>query len=326
MTKPMYFWNGSSWELVGPPVVNAFVKYQASAPSSPSTGDLWVDSDDDVDTYQRQLTRFYYVATASQTSVSGADANGLTLAYTPGSEMVYINGALQVRGQDYTATNGTSITGLSALSVNDTVEVFAYSAFNVANAYTKTETDAVAVASTGLRMVVPTSVAVGSGTGSVDSNGAVTFSGASSISLNDAFSTTYQNYKILLNLDSNSAGAFISMRLRVSGADNSTTSYAHTTYRNRMGSASLAAYTQTADGNTFFRILTEAQTETTTGSYDVFNPFISEYTQVSGIGTNNLDTFGFAGSFNATTSFTGFTLLPNTGTITGTVRVYGYKN
>ena len=178
----------------------------------------------------------------------------------------------------------------------------------------------------GLVQLVPGSVAVGSGSGSVDTNGAVTFSGASSISLNDVFSSSYQNYRILMNLDSNSDGAFISMRLRVSGADNSTTSYAHTTYRNRMGSASFAAYTQTADGNTFFRILTEAQTETTTGSYDVFNPFISEYTQVSGIGTNNLDTFGFSGSFNATTSFTGFTFLPNTGTITGTIRVYGYKN
>jgi len=151
------------------------------------------------------------------------------------------------------------------------------------------------------------------------------FSAVASQSISDVFSTTYTNYRVLVNLDSNSAGAYISMRLRVSGTDNTTTNYAYTTYRNRMVSSSLAAYTQTADGNTLFRILTEAQTETATISYDVFNPFNSEYCQISGVGTNNQDSFGFSGSFNATTSFTGFTLLPNSGTMTGSVSVYGYN-
>jgi hypothetical protein len=151
------------------------------------------------------------------------------------------------------------------------------------------------------------------------------FSGVSSQSVNDVFSATYKNYRVLVNFDSNSAGAFISMRLRVAGADNTTTNYAHTTYKNAMGSTSFAAYTRTADGNTFFRILTEAQTETSTISYDVFNPFNSEFAQINGTGTNNQDTFGFGGSFNATTSFTGFTLIPNNGTITGTITVMGYN-
>ena len=141
MTKPLYFWNGSSFELVGPTTPQSPFAYQTSAPTAPATGDIWIDSDGDVDTYNRQLTRYYFVATAGQTSVSGTDANGLTLAYVAGSEAVYVNGALQVRGVDYTATNGTSITGLSALALNDVVEVFAYTAFTVANAYTKSESD-----------------------------------------------------------------------------------------------------------------------------------------------------------------------------------------
>ena len=142
MTKPLYFYNGTTFELVGPTTPQSPIAYQTSAPTAPATGDLWIDSDGDVDTYNRQLTRYYFVATAGQTSLSGVDANGLTLAYVAGSEAVYVNGALQVRGQDYTATNGTSITGLSALALNDVVEIFAYTAFTVANTYTQSQIDA----------------------------------------------------------------------------------------------------------------------------------------------------------------------------------------
>jgi hypothetical protein len=142
MTKPLYFYNGTTFELVGPTTPQSPIAYQTSAPTAPATGDIWIDSDGDVDTYNRQLTRYYYVATAGQTSISGIDANGLTLAYVAGSEAVYVNGALQVRGQDYTATNGTSVVMTSALAVNDVVEIFAYTAFTVANTYTQAEVDA----------------------------------------------------------------------------------------------------------------------------------------------------------------------------------------
>jgi hypothetical protein len=142
MTKPLYFYNGSTFEQVGPITPQSPIAYQTSAPTGPATGDLWIDSDGDVDTYNRQLTRYYFVATASQTTITGVDANGLTLAYVAGSEAVYVNGALQVRGQDYTATDGTSVVMSSGLAVNDVVEIFAYTAFTVANTYTQAQSDA----------------------------------------------------------------------------------------------------------------------------------------------------------------------------------------
>ncbi len=53
-----------------------------------------------------------------------------------------LNGAVLVRGHDYTATNGTSITGLSpALVANDVLEVFSFIAFSVANTYTQSQVD-----------------------------------------------------------------------------------------------------------------------------------------------------------------------------------------
>ncbi len=72
------------------------------------------------------------------------------MAYTAGLEQVVLNGAVLVRGHDYTATNGTTITGLSpALVANDVLEVFSFIAFTVAN--TMAGEDALVEATEGLR-------------------------------------------------------------------------------------------------------------------------------------------------------------------------------
>jgi hypothetical protein len=54
----------------------------------------------------------------------------------------------------------------------------------------------------GLAKIVPTSVTVGSGSGSASALGTVTFSGCSSVSLNGVFSSAYNNYKVLVNVNS----------------------------------------------------------------------------------------------------------------------------
>jgi hypothetical protein len=80
------------------------------------------------------IYRFRYTATAGQTTISGTDDNGLTLSYLAGKEQVYLNGVLLARTSDYTATNGTSITSLAALAVNDIVEIITFTAFDLATA------------------------------------------------------------------------------------------------------------------------------------------------------------------------------------------------
>jgi len=72
-------------------------------------------------------------AAGGETSLSGYDNANQALAYTPGQEQVYLNGILLVRGDDYTATNGTSITGLTALAASDYVQVVCYSNFSLAS-------------------------------------------------------------------------------------------------------------------------------------------------------------------------------------------------
>ena len=86
--------------------------------------------------------RFLFVASANDTSVSGADANGATLTFTDGAYVdVYLNGVLLKAGTDYTATTGTTVVLVVGASLNDVVEMIVYDVFSVNNTYTKTESD-----------------------------------------------------------------------------------------------------------------------------------------------------------------------------------------
>ena len=75
------------------------------------------------------LSVFKYVATGSQTTFTGADANGATLSYDvgDGSCQVWLNG-VRLDSSDITATNGTSVV-LAACTAGDIVHVQATKAF-----------------------------------------------------------------------------------------------------------------------------------------------------------------------------------------------------
>jgi len=88
------------------------------------------------------IYRYKFVASGGETSVSGTDANGVTLSYLAGKEQVYLNGVLLVRGTDYTASNGTSITSLAALAASDILEIITFTAFDLATAIPNTVIDA----------------------------------------------------------------------------------------------------------------------------------------------------------------------------------------
>jgi len=80
---------------------------------------------------QVTLLRWTVLATSGQTVLSGVDSSGQQLAYTPGFEEVYINGAFLRREVDYIATNGSTITGLSPLTEDDEITVMAWSPFSI---------------------------------------------------------------------------------------------------------------------------------------------------------------------------------------------------
>jgi hypothetical protein len=144
-TRPGYVWDAtaSQWVEIGQAAVVSPFKYQTSQPSSPATGDIWIDSDDEVPSVDSTLYyRWTKTMSGGETSLSGTDNNSLALKYTPGYESVFINGVLQVRGSDYVATTGTTVTGLTALTANDVVMVESIIAYSVGDTYTQTAADA----------------------------------------------------------------------------------------------------------------------------------------------------------------------------------------
>ena len=75
--------------------------------------------------------RFTFTASGGETVVS-ADDDGIPIGYTAGQVSVYLNGVKLVvgTGKDCQATNGSTITGLAALTASDVVEVVALSIFS----------------------------------------------------------------------------------------------------------------------------------------------------------------------------------------------------
>jgi hypothetical protein len=88
------------------------------------------------------LATFEFVATAGQTVFSGNDVNGVSLSYTTSALMISLNGVALRPGDDFTATNGTSITLTSAASLNDELVVYAFGSFVIADTYSVTAADA----------------------------------------------------------------------------------------------------------------------------------------------------------------------------------------
>ena len=85
--------------------------------------------------------RFEYTAGGGETSFTGADDNSNTLSYDSGFEYTFLNGVLLNDG-DYTSTTGTSVTGLTALTAGDKLEIIAHGTATPGDFYTKAAADA----------------------------------------------------------------------------------------------------------------------------------------------------------------------------------------
>jgi len=150
------------------------------------------------------------------------------------------------------------------------------------------------------------------------------FSGVASQSINDVFSATYDNYKIVLR-NTVSSNDDLYFKVRVSGTD-LTTGYAN--IRNlTTTSATITSYTNYSDVLINLGVRGSSQGS---GTIEVFSPFLAQRTQIFSLGSADSSTVFFQeivnGSVKNTNSYTGFTIIPASGTITGTVRVYGYNN
>jgi hypothetical protein len=82
--------------------------------------------------------RWSKAPSAGTTSLSGLDDNSVSLVYSVGYEAVYRNGVLLSRTNDYTATNGTTVTLIDATIAGDIIEIFANQTIPLSDTYSQT--------------------------------------------------------------------------------------------------------------------------------------------------------------------------------------------
>jgi hypothetical protein len=155
-----------------------------------------------------------------------------------------------------------------------------------------------------------------------------TFSGVSSQSVNNVFSTTYTNYLVIVNLTAPSTNVSVNMRLRVASTDTST-NYGFATFYSYQSISASGFESNLGTAFTSFQRITHGST-TGGGSSNtyLFRPFEAVETTGYSIGMDydvnaGAVFFGKGHRHTGATSFTGFTLIPSTSTITGTVSTYG---
>lgn len=171
----------------------------------------------------------------------------------------------------------------------------------------------------GLVKVIPT----GATNGTVGATGTVTIGNAvSSVTVSGAFSSLYDAYKVVITGGAASGDCVLYLQL------GSTTTGYYTAFNYVTFSS---ATTARADGNNNganFINMGAGTANNLSASIEIQAPFLTKRTTVQGFGGFGNTYIGTtAGVVDNTTSYTAFTILPNTGTLTGgSIRVYGYRN
>lgn len=146
------------------------------------------------------------------------------------------------------------------------------------------------------------------------------FSAASSVSLNNCFSADYDNYAVLLTL-TGSTSAATTLRMRASGTDAATNYNWQVLNVNgtSVGAAAVASQTSYA--------IADTGTGKTTADVLIFDPFAAAATNLHlRANARTLNTLYMnIGQHTTATSYDGLSVIASSGTITGSVSVYGYR-
>lgn len=116
---------------------NLTQKVTTSEPTQLTNGMIWLDTD--AVAVSQQSMRWTKTPSGGTTVLSGASDTSITLSYSTGQEQVYANGVLLIRGSDYTASDGTSITLASASVAGDVFEVISIIPLTLVDTYTQAQ-------------------------------------------------------------------------------------------------------------------------------------------------------------------------------------------
>lgn len=176
----------------------------------------------------------------------------------------------------------------------------------------------------GLISMKPSSVNFAGTSAKTNLSGGVDFSSVTSLSLNGVFTSSYENYLLVINHTINSGSQPIYLRLRASGTDDSGTNYA---FQNLYADAtSITGLRGTGQAQA-----TIAHTDSTTWNGDqayIYSPFLSSQTATRNLNVNSFSSARIVDSccvHAVSSSYDGFTLIPNGASMSGNLHVFGYE-
>jgi hypothetical protein len=149
-------------------------------------------------------------------------------------------------------------------------------------------------------------------------------SAVSSVTVTDAFSTTYDNYRIIISGGAASTACELNMTL-----GSTTTNYNVTRYSTVNTDTVVGLNNYDSIGS--FAGIFNGSTNSFSGIADISCPYLSKYTSIYGVAQrtdSGRRTYASFDHLANTTSYTAFTLtLTDAATATGgTIKVYGYAN
>ncbi len=210
-----------------------------------------------------------------------------------------------MRGTEYTASSGSTVVLAEAALVDDVIDIVSINPFNVANVYTQTQVDNKVGANGGMVLINKTD-----------------FSAASTITVDNCFSSTYKTYKIIIDFNL-SAAQDLYLRLRSNGTTATGSDYIF----NWIRGFSTTLQTGTSGAQNYWQIHYYSASGNGWAEIIMHNPFETSVTGYTSTWRSNQPALGLlAGTHGLTNSYNSFEFLPTGGTVTGTVKVYGLRN
>ena len=147
-----------------------------------------------------------------------------------------------------------------------------------------------------------------------------------SVSVNNCFTSTYDNYRFIFAPSAVSGDATMSFRLRLSGTDSSTSYKSQRIFGTATSISTLGNPSGTSE--MIFGYLKTAAPTNTGFSVDIFAPAQARATIANSVtgGLEGADQYSllFYNTHTPATAYDGFTVLTTGSTTTGTIYLYGY--
>ena len=307
---------------------------------------IWCPTAFQVPSASATASQWRYIAAGGETTLSGVDSVSTSLSYTVGQELVFQNGNLLYRGVDYTATTGISIVLTNALIANDIVNVWSPNAFTVANAIpVSTVTykgDLIAATGSGTVTNLPAgtnnqvltadnTTSAGLKWSTPTTSGLVflsttTFSGVSSQIITGLGSSSYTNYKLVGNIQSSTAMT-LNARFSASGTPFTGSNYSYAVYGKTSGNADVSLAV-TAQAQFPIATMNSDSQYLDATVYNLNSSMRKAATwQLMGLNSSSAPAYFTGGVWldASGTALNEFQLIASTGTISGTVTLYGFN-